>query len=47
MYQEKLKIDWITIALYAAIMLFGWMNIYSACYDESHAAIFDSPSPAE
>ena len=41
MYQEKLKIDWITIALYAAIMLFGWMNIYSACYDESHAAIFD------
>ncbi len=41
MYQEKLKIDWITIALYAAIMLFGWMNIYSACYDESHAAVFD------
>ena len=41
MYQEKLKIDWITIALYAAIMIFGWMNIYSACYEESHAAIFD------
>ena len=41
MYQEKLKIDWITIALYATIMLFGWMNIYSACYDESHAAVFD------
>ncbi len=41
MYQEKLKIDWITIALYAFIMLFGWMNIYSACYEEGHAAIFD------
>ncbi len=41
MYQEKLKIDWITIALYAAIMIFGWMNIYSACYEESHSAIFD------
>lgn len=41
MYQEKLKLDWITIGIYLAIMLFGWMNIYSACYDESHAAIFD------
>ncbi len=41
MYQERIKIDWWTVALYAAIMLFGWMNIYSACYDEAHAAIFD------
>lgn len=41
MYQERLKIDWITVALYAVIMLFGWMNIYSACYDEAHAAVFD------
>ncbi len=29
------------IWLWAGIMLFGWMNIYAACYDESHAAIFD------
>ena len=41
MYQERLKLDWITIGIYLAIMLFGWMNIYSACYDEGHAALFD------
>ncbi len=35
------KIDWLTIALYAVILLFGWLNIYAACYDESHAAILD------
>ena len=26
MYQEKLKYDWLTIGLYFAIMLFGWIN---------------------
>ena len=41
MYQEKLKIDWLTVGLYLVIMLFGWMNIYAAGYDESHAAVFD------
>ncbi len=41
MYQERLKIDWWTVAIYFAIMLFGWMNIYSSCYDEAHASIFD------
>ena len=41
MYQEKLKIDWLTIWLYLAIMLFGWINIYAAGYDESHAGVFD------
>lgn len=41
MYQEKLKIDWLTVGLWAFIMLFGWVNIYAACYDESHASIFD------
>lgn len=35
------KIDWLTIALYAVILLFGWLNIYAACYDESHSAIID------
>ena len=44
MYQERLKIDWWTVAIYFAIMLFGWMNIYSSCYDEAHAAIFDLSS---
>lgn len=38
---EKKKYDWITIALYIAIVLFGWVNIYAACYDELHASVFD------
>ena len=41
MYQERLKIDWMAIGLWLFIMLFGWMNIYAATYDESHAALFD------
>ena len=41
MYQEKLKYDWLTIGLYFAIMLFGWVNIYAATYSEEHADVFD------
>ncbi len=41
MYQEKLKYDWLTIGLYFAIMLFGWINIYAAGYSEDHTAVFD------
>lgn len=39
--QENLRYDWLTIGLYAAIVVFGWFNIYAACYDETHAAVFD------
>lgn len=35
------KIDWVTLLLYFVILVFGWLNIYAACYDESHAAVFD------
>ena len=35
------KIDWISVSLYAFILLFGWLNIYAACYDDAHTAIFD------
>lgn len=35
------KIDWVTMLLYFVILVFGWLNIYAACYDESHAAVFD------
>ncbi|MBO7488982.1 MAG: rod shape-determining protein RodA [Bacteroidales bacterium] len=35
------KIDWVTVLLYAVILIFGWLNIYAACYDEAHAAVFD------
>lgn len=34
-------IDWLTILLYVLLMLFGWINIYSAVFDESHQSIFD------
>jgi len=33
-------IDWLTIGLYSALVLFGWINIYAAVYDEQHASIF-------
>lgn len=35
------KIDWLSLLLYGVIVLFGWLNIYAACYDESHASLFD------
>lgn len=38
---EKKRYDWTTISLYIFIVIFGWVNIYAAVYDESHAAIFD------
>lgn len=41
MYQEKIKVDWVTIGLYLGIMLFGWLNIYAAGYDADHASVLD------
>ena len=38
------KIDWLSVTLYLLIVLFGWVNIYSACYNEAHAAVFDFSS---
>lgn len=35
------NIDWITIFLYLVLVLIGWINIYSAIYDESYSNIFD------
>ena len=35
------KIDWLTLSLYVVILLFGWLNIYAACYNDAHTAIFD------
>ncbi len=40
-YSVFANIDWLTIALYIIIMLFGWVNIYSAVYDEAHQSMFD------
>ena len=38
---EKKRYDWVPILLYLGIVLFGWLNIYAACYDEMHASVFD------
>jgi len=34
------KLDWVTIALYLVLVLFGWMNIYSSSYQED-VGLFD------
>ena len=39
--ETRKRFDWLAILLYLAIALFGWVNIYAACYDESHAQVFD------
>ena len=36
-----LKFDWITIALYIALVVFGWTNIYSASLSDTSTAFFD------
>lgn len=35
------NIDWITVAIYLILVFLGWINIYSATYNESHVSIFD------
>ena len=35
------NLDWITIFLYLALVIMGWLNIYAAVYNESHQSIFD------
>ncbi len=34
------KVDWVTVMVYSAMVLWGWLNIYSATYDENQS-IFD------
>ncbi len=34
-------IDWITIGIYLAMVLFGWVNIYAAVFNEESASILD------
>jgi rod shape determining protein RodA len=36
------KVDWVTVLLYSALVLWGWVNIFSVTYDENaHQSIFD------
>ncbi len=36
------NLDWIVVIIYLIFILFGWINIYSAVYNEEHASIFDT-----
>ena len=35
------NIDWTTIVVYVILVFMGWLNIYSAVYNEQHSSIFD------
>lgn len=41
MYQERIKIDWWTVVLWATLTLFGLLNIYSATYNGDRTSLFD------
>lgn len=34
-------IDWVMVSIYLALVLFGWISIYAATYDDLHPSIFD------
>ncbi len=36
-----INIDWVTVIIYLLLVFMGWVNIYSAVYDDSHSSIFD------
>lgn len=33
------KVDWVTVMLYAVMVFWGWLNIYSASYDENQSIL--------
>lgn len=35
------NLDWVTVMVYLVMVLFGWINIYAAVYNEEHASILD------
>lgn len=35
------RLDWVTVLLWLAMMIMGWLNIYAAVYNENHTSIFD------
>lgn len=35
------RIDWVLVILYLVLVLFGWLNIYAAVYDETQPSILD------
>ncbi|MCF8331085.1 MAG: rod shape-determining protein RodA [Bacteroidales bacterium] len=39
--RKQSRIDWILVILYLSLVIIGWINIYSAVYDEQHQNIVD------
>ncbi len=35
------NIDWVMVSIYLMLVFMGWLNIYSAVYNENHKSIFD------
>jgi len=35
------SIDWITISLYVLLLIIGWLNIFSSCYNEETSSILN------
>jgi rod shape determining protein RodA len=40
-HRNKLKVDWLTVGLYAFLVLWGWLSIYAAVFDENSSSLFD------
>ena len=36
-----LNIDWVIVIIYLVLVFMGWINIYSAVYDDTHQSILD------
>src|SRR5512145_1145448 len=35
------EIDWTTVFLYLALVIFGWMNVFASSYNEQFTSIFN------
>lgn len=35
------NVDWVTVGMFFALVIFGWMNIYGASYNYDQSSIFD------
>ena len=40
------RLDWLTLLLYLALVVFGISNVYSTSFDSSHTGLFDLNTPA-
>ena len=35
------NLNWITVGLYFALVLIGWLNIYASLHNDEHKTVFD------